>query len=86
MQETIATIERAAGEDKIPFSVFKITGVGRFALLEKVNAKQGLTENEKKEYEGLKTASTPFAKKHIALTHLYLLMRKRVGYRILLMR
>ena len=26
MQETIATIERAAGEDKIPFSVFKITG------------------------------------------------------------
>ena len=51
MQETIATIERASGDDKIPFSVFKITGVGRFALLEKVNAKQTLTEKEKKEYE-----------------------------------
>ena len=54
MQETIATIERAAGDDKIPFSVFKITGVGRFALLEKVNTKQALSENEKKEYEIVK--------------------------------
>ena len=54
MQETIATIERAAKDDKIPFSVFKITGLGRFALLEKVNAKQTLSENEKKEYEVVK--------------------------------
>ena len=54
MQETIATIERAAGDDKIPFSVFKITGMGRFALLEKVNTKQALSENEKKEYEIVK--------------------------------
>ena len=63
MQETIATIERAAGEDKIPFSVFKITGVGRFALLEKVNAKQGLTENEKKEYERVKNRINTICKK-----------------------
>ena len=54
MHETIATIERAAGDDKIPFSVFKITGVGRFALLEKVNTKETLSENEKKEYEIVK--------------------------------
>ena len=63
MQETIATIERAAGEDKIPFSVFKITGVGRFALLEKVNAKQRLTENEKKEYERVKNRINTICKK-----------------------
>ena len=66
MQETIATIERAAGDEKIPFSVFKITGVGRFALLEKVNAKQTLTENEKKEYERFKNRiNTICEKAHI---------------------
>lgn len=54
MQETMATIERAAGDDKIPFSVFKPTGMGRFALFEKVNAKQTLTEQEKEEYESVK--------------------------------
>lgn len=54
MQETIATIERAAGDDRIPFSVFKPTGMGRFALFEKVNTKQTLTEKEKQEYARVK--------------------------------
>ena len=54
MREIIATIERASGDEKIPFSVFKITGLGRFALLKKVNAKQTLNDNEKKEYERIK--------------------------------
>mgnify|MGYP001250792405 CR=1 FL=1 len=68
MQETIATIERAAGEDKIPFSVFKITGVGRFSLLEKVNSKQTLSENEKKEYEIVKDRINTICKKAHSLS------------------
>lgn len=68
MQETIATIERAAGDEKIPFSVFKITAVGRFALLEKVNAKQTLTENEKKEYERVKNRINTICEKAHSLS------------------
>ena len=68
MQETIATIERAAGDDKIPFCVFKITGVGRFALLEKVNTKQTLTENEKKEFEKVKNRINTICKKAHSLS------------------
>ena len=68
MEETIATIERAAGDNKIPFSVFKITGVGRFALLEKVNAKQTLSENEKKEYERIKNRINTICKKAHSLS------------------
>ncbi len=35
--ETIATIKKAAGNEAIPFSVFKVTGVAAFDLLEKMN-------------------------------------------------
>lgn len=68
MKETIATIERAAGDDKIPFSVFKITGVGRFSLLEKVNYNQTLTENEKKEYERVQSRINTICKKAHSLS------------------
>ena len=68
MQETIATIERAAGDNKIPFSVFKITGLGRFALLEKVNSKQSLSENENKEYERVKNRINTICKKAHSLS------------------
>lgn len=45
--EIIETIKRAA-EDKVavPITVFKVTGVGRFGLLEKLDAKAALTEDE----------------------------------------
>jgi proline dehydrogenase len=49
--EIIRTIERANGDKAIPLTVFKITGVGRFALLEKLDAKQPLTEREQHEWE-----------------------------------
>ena len=52
--EIIATIQRAAGDPDIPFSVFKPTGLARFALLEKVSAKQALTADETAEYEKVK--------------------------------
>lgn len=45
-REIIATITRAKGEKNIPFSVFKVTGVAPFALLEKVSANTPLTKAE----------------------------------------
>ncbi len=50
-KEIIATIKEAATQrDKIPFSVFKVTGLAPFSLLEKVNSKQILNAEEEKEY------------------------------------
>ena len=50
--EIIKTIEKAiAMPDAIPFCVFKITGVARFALLEKLNAKVELKDFEKLEWQ-----------------------------------
>lgn len=54
-QEIIRTIEKAKQEsNKIPFSVFKVTGVAPFYLLEKVQAKAKLSETEKKSWENVK--------------------------------
>ncbi len=50
-QEIIRTIERAKGDPAIPLTVFKVTGVGRFALLEKLDAQQQLTLAEQQEWE-----------------------------------
>ncbi|GHN01202.1 proline dehydrogenase [Cytophagales bacterium WSM2-2] len=46
-REIIATIEKAKNNKAIPFSVFKVTGIGAFDLLEKIQAKGNLTEEEK---------------------------------------
>ncbi|WP_316747130.1 proline dehydrogenase family protein [Pedobacter gandavensis] len=53
-EEIIRTIERAAGDKRLPISVFKVTGIGRFALLEKLDAKQALTAAEEAEYAKVK--------------------------------
>lgn len=50
-EEIIRTIERAAGDRRIPITVFKVTGIGRFALLEKLDAKKKLTGEEEAEFE-----------------------------------
>ena len=50
-QETIATIHKAKNDKNIPFCVFKVTGMARFAILEKVTAKQVLTTEEQAEFE-----------------------------------
>jgi proline dehydrogenase len=52
--ETIETIHKAKGNKKIPFCVFKVTGVARFALLEKINNNISLSENENLEFEKVK--------------------------------
>ncbi|WP_142604634.1 proline dehydrogenase family protein [Solitalea koreensis] len=53
--EVISTINRATKDQKVPFSVFKVTGVGRFELLEKIQKEEKLTEKEEKEWERVKT-------------------------------
>ena len=44
------TIERAKGDKAIPITVFKPTGVIRFGLLEKLDAKQDLSQAEETEW------------------------------------
>lgn len=49
-EEVIQTILRADGDLRIPITVFKITGLGRFALLEKIDAGEALSEQEQAEF------------------------------------
>lgn len=49
--EIIRTIERAAVDKAVPITVFKITGVGRFSLLEKLDEKAQLSLLEQEEWE-----------------------------------
>lgn len=49
-KEVILTIEEAKKNKHIPFSAFKITGIGRFDLLVKVSENAQLTDEEKNEY------------------------------------
>ncbi len=50
-KETIDTIHKAKNNPKIPFCVFKVTGVARFALLEKLNKNISLNVDEQIEFE-----------------------------------
>ncbi|MGR6087158.1 MAG: proline dehydrogenase family protein [Arcticibacter sp.] len=49
-EEICATIERAKGDPSIPFCVFKVTGISRFALLEKVSSGAALNADETNEF------------------------------------
>jgi proline dehydrogenase len=49
-REVIRTVEFAREHGNVPFSVFKITGVGRFDLLAKVSGKEPLTGEEEEEF------------------------------------
>jgi proline dehydrogenase len=49
--EIIKTIRRAAKEKAIPITVFKVTGVGRFSLFEKLDAGAELTDAEHQEWQ-----------------------------------
>ena len=52
--EILATIIRAGNSDNIPFAVFKITGIARFALLEKIQRKESLSQEEEAEFAKVK--------------------------------
>ena len=48
----IQTLERGTTDKNIPFGVFKVTGIGRFDLIEKASKKEfQISETEKKEIE-----------------------------------
>jgi proline dehydrogenase len=49
--EIVHTIERASGDAAVPITVFKVTGVGRFSLLEKLDEGLELTTTEKAEWK-----------------------------------
>jgi len=50
-QEIIKTINMAAGDKRIPFSVFKTTGIVRFELLEMLTNQSPLSDSEKAELQ-----------------------------------
>ncbi|QOI96200.1 MAG: proline dehydrogenase family protein [Flammeovirgaceae bacterium] len=53
-QETLRTIENAKATTKIPFCVFKVTGLASAALLEKVQLQQSLTAEEQAAFNRVK--------------------------------
>ena len=53
-QETIKSIETAKGNSKIPFTVFKISGLASIQLLEKLSSKTDLSYKEQKLEETLR--------------------------------
>ncbi len=53
-EETILTVLKAADNKQIPFCVFKVTGLARFDLLAKVNAKEPLISAEQLEFDKVK--------------------------------
>lgn len=53
-EEILQTIKRAQKDKLVPFSVFKVTGLGRFELLQKINTKENLNTQENQEFEYIK--------------------------------
>jgi proline dehydrogenase len=62
-EEILKTFDVANEHPSIPFCVFKMTGVGRFALLEKVQANHSLTSDEATEFERVKNRVDRICKK-----------------------
>lgn len=54
LHETLETINMAKSTLNIPFCVFKVTGLARFALLEKISSGEKLHADELKEWERVK--------------------------------
>ena len=50
-EEIMRTIKRADGDKRIPLTVFKVTGLGRFDLIAKKDAKEPLDEAETTEFK-----------------------------------
>lgn len=54
LKETLETIHKAKNDANIPFCVFKVTGLARFNLLEKVSSGTTLNHDENQEWERVK--------------------------------
>ncbi len=59
----LATIELGENNDNIGFAVFKLTGIARFGLLERINGDYILTDAEKQEYERVKARAEQICKR-----------------------
>lgn len=54
-EELLEVIKKSINNQDIPFAVFKVTGIARFEILEKLNSNESLTETEQIEYERILT-------------------------------
>lgn len=61
--EILLTIEKASQSDAIPFSVFKVTGIGSTELLEKIQSGHPLSSEEEAAYDRLKERVDSLCKK-----------------------
>lgn len=52
--EILRTIERSAGDENIPFAVFKVTGLGSYEIMTKVQEGKTLNSKEEIAFENLK--------------------------------
>ncbi|MCS4434348.1 proline dehydrogenase family protein [Aquiflexum gelatinilyticum] len=52
--EILRTIERSAGDENIPFAVFKVTGLGDFEIMTKIQDGKTLNDKEKTSFDKLK--------------------------------
>lgn len=52
--EILKTIDRSAGDDNIPFAVFKVTGLGDYRIMTKIQEGKKLNEKEKASFDKLK--------------------------------
>lgn len=51
LEQLLEVLDKASGDERIPFAVFKVTGLARSGLLEKLSQWQNLTERESLEFE-----------------------------------
>ena len=63
LNELLRTIDKAKTSSHIPFSVFKVTGLGSTELLAKIQAGEKLSDSEKTAYEHLKERVDKICKK-----------------------
>lgn len=54
IEKKISIVNFIANREEIPFAVFKPTAIGRFAIWEKVSAKEALTPEEEKEWQRIR--------------------------------
>ncbi|MGY6743418.1 MAG: proline dehydrogenase family protein [Cecembia sp.] len=52
-KEILRTIERSAGDDNIPFAVFKVTGLGDYSIMTKLQEGKTLSDQERADFERL---------------------------------
>ena len=62
LAEILRMIRNAEGDARVPFAVFKVTGIGRFGLLAKVSASAALSPEEKAEFARVKARVEAVAK------------------------